>query len=55
MAGDAGDAVFVGLHHADKMAVRLILKMPPLHHVYLFAFLQNHGASIPQGRDEFNT
>jgi hypothetical protein len=48
MAGDAGDAVFIGIHHADEMAVGFLLGMTAVNDVNLFAFLQNHAGILFQ-------
>jgi hypothetical protein len=48
VAGDARDAVFVGIHHANEMTVRILLKIAPVNDVNLFAFFQNHAASIAE-------
>ena len=53
MTRDAGDAVLIGVHHADKMSVRVLVKISPVNHVNLFAFFQNHGVSIAKGREKY--
>jgi guanine deaminase len=49
VAGDAGDALFAGIHDAKEMAVRVLVEMPPMDDVYFFAFLENHQTIVIAG------